>query len=255
MNTFLGVDLGWAGKPTGLCAASIVADKLVLHDVTRLAGLHQILDWISARSGPNCVCAVDAPLVIPNKHGIRQGEREHNAKFQRYHAGCHPANLGRPFAAYVTAFSRELESAGFRHGPEAPDASARGRWQIEVHPHAAAVSLFGLDRIVKYKKGLRADRARELERLRTLVTTALPIAGAELVPEVPSTGLVKPAEDQIDAVLCAFVAAYWWTWGRERNHVFGSVEEGYIVVPERCDRNTRPAVFGTTGLMRSWNHE
>jgi predicted RNase H-like nuclease len=250
-TTFLGVDLGWFGKPTGVCAASIEEDKLLLHEVGRVTGFGQTLDWISAHAGPNCVCAVDAPLVIPNQRGIRRCEEEHNREFQRYHAGCHPANLSRPFAPYVTSFSRELEGAGFRHGPDAPGPEPNGRWQIEVHPHAAAVNLFGLDRIIKYKRGVRADRSRELQRLRTLVTTALPLARTELIPDIPATGLLKPAEDQIDGVLCAFVAAHWWAWGRKRNYVFGSTEAGYIVVPARCDRNVRPATISTTRSMET----
>jgi predicted RNase H-like nuclease len=246
LTSFLGVDLGWMGKPTGLCAAFIDGDRLSLHAVTRLTERNEILDWISAHAGPDCVCAVDAPLVIPNATGIREGEKGLNAIFRRYHAGCHPANLGRPFAEYVTGFSRELEVAGFRHGPTARSARTKGRWQIEVHPHAAAVSLFGLDRIVKYKKGPRAEQGRELQRLRSLVTQKLPLSRTELVPLVPEAGALKPAEDQIDAVLCAFVAAHWWIWGRERNYVFGSAETGYIVVPERCDRNIRPATISNT---------
>jgi predicted RNase H-like nuclease len=43
---------------------------------------------------------------------------------------------------------------------------------------------------------------------------------------------LKPVEDQIDAVLCAYIAAYWWFWARRRNTVYGSEEHGYVVVPE-----------------------
>jgi predicted RNase H-like nuclease len=69
-----------------------------------------------------------------------------------------------------------------------------------MHPHAVTVSLFNLDRIVKYKRGTREQRARELRRLRMPVSAHL--------PSVPRTGNLKPTEDQIDAVLCAYVAAH-----------------------------------------------
>ncbi len=144
--TFLGVDLGWQGRPTGLASATLATGRIVLTAVTRLEAPADILHWIAEHAGPDAVCAVDAPLVIPNATGIRQGERELNARFQRHHAGCHPANLGRPFAAYVTGFSRALEAAGFRHGPDMPPRSP-GRWEIEVHPHAATISFFSLGRI------------------------------------------------------------------------------------------------------------
>jgi len=231
MTSFLGVDLGWFGKPTGLAATTLVEGRVVLRSVERMERVDEILAWIETWAGADCVCAVDAPLVIPNSTGIRQGERELNAQFQRFHAGCHPANLGRPFASYVTGFSRSLEASGFRHGPGMP-AQAAGRWQIEVHPHAATVSLFGLGRIVKYKRGRRADRARELARLRSLILT-LPVDGVELIPEIPTAGPLKPAEDCIDAVLCAFIAAVWWQRAAAGSYVFGTADSGYIVVPAR----------------------
>jgi pyridoxamine 5'-phosphate oxidase len=44
---------------------------------------------------------------------------------------------------------------------------------------------------------------------------------------------LKAVEDQLDALLCAYVAAHWWYWGRERNDVLGNSRTGYIVVPQR----------------------
>ena len=33
------------------------------------------------------------------------------------------------------------------------------------------------------------------------------------LPGVPNTGNLKPVEDQIDDVLCSYIAAHWWFWG------------------------------------------
>jgi predicted RNase H-like nuclease len=41
------------------------------------------------------------------------------------------------------------------------------------------------------------------------------------------------AEDQLDAVLCAYIAAHYWLWGEERNQILGTAADGYIVVPKR----------------------
>lgn len=200
----------------------------------RLEGVAEIVDWIQAEAGDSsAVLGVDAPTVIANAAGIRPAERELNRDFRRFHAGCHPANLGRPFAAHVLEFSRRLEDLGFRHGADMA-AREEGRFQIEVHPHSAAVSLFGLDRIVKYKRGRRAARAKELGRLRRLMLTHLPSLspGLELrLPRLPSTGNLKPVEDRIDAAMCAFIAAHWWWWGAARNRLYGSADSGFIVVP------------------------
>jgi predicted RNase H-like nuclease len=234
MNVFIGVDLGWYGKPSGLASLTFDSHELRLQSIARLQHTDEILDWIRSQAGNgSAVAAVDAPLVIPNQSGIRQAERELNQVYRRYHAGCHAANLGRPFAAHVIAFSRQLEEMGFRHGA-AMQARQEGRFQIEIHPHAATVSLFGLPRIVKYKRGSRDEKARELRRLRSLMTLRLPELTPALsvrLPSVPRTGATKPVEDQIDAVLCAYIGAYWWYWGTERNRVYGTETGGYIVVP------------------------
>jgi predicted RNase H-like nuclease len=49
-----------------------------------------------------------------------------------------------------------------------------------------------------------------------------------------STGAVlKEVEDKLDSLICAYVAAYWWYWGKERNLVLGDRTTGYIVIPQR----------------------
>ena len=236
MTVFVGVDLGWYGKPTGLAAIHDARPVLEQHAIARLETMTEILDWISRQVGTDdAVMGVDAPLVIPNATGIREGERRLNAEYRRSDAGCHPANLSRPFASHVLAFSRALGELGFLHGDDLMPRQS-GRFQIEVHPQSATVALFGLPRIVKYKRGTRDDRAGALRRLRRLMIERLPALDPSFVPDlphVPRSGNLKPVEDQIDAVLCAYIAAHWWYWGRERNVVFGSKREGYIVVPKR----------------------
>jgi predicted RNase H-like nuclease len=234
MNTFIGVDLGWYGKPSGLASICLEGSALRLRNIARLESADEIFGWVQAEVGSGgAVVGVDAPLVIPNETGIRPAERGLNADFRRFHAGCHAANLGRPFSQNVISFSRRLEAMGFAHGA-ALEARQEGRFQIEVHPHAATVSLFGLDRIVKYKRGTRDERARGLRRLRTLALTRLPALDPALplrLPGVPVKGPIKPVEDKIDAVLCAYIGAHWWFWGTERNRIYGTAADGYIVVP------------------------
>jgi predicted RNase H-like nuclease len=233
---FLGVDLGWYGKTSGLASIAWDREGLSLRNVTRMQDTDDILRWIESEAGGgSAVVAVDAPLVIRNRTGIRDAERELNREFRRFHAGCHAANLGRPFAHNVLLFSRRLNALGFCHGADMA-ARQEGRFQIEVHPHAATVNLFDLPLIVKYKRGRRAERAKELRRLRRLILSRLPLLDPALslrLPPVPNAGQLKPVEDQIDAVLCAYIAAHWWLWAGQKSHVYGRRETGYIVVPER----------------------
>ena len=235
MTTFIGVDLGWYGKPSGLASLSLHGARLRLRNLARLESVDEILAWVQCETGSgNAVAAVDAPLIIRNETGIRPAERELNSDFRRFHAGCHAANLGRPFAGKVTAFSRRLETLGFVHGASITPRQ-EGRFQIEVHPHAATVSLFDLDRIVKYKRGTQAQKARGLRRLRHLAITRLPKLDPALpvsLPPVPAAGNTKPVEDQIDAVLCAYIGAHWWFWATLRNRLYGDDQTGYIVVPQ-----------------------
>jgi predicted RNase H-like nuclease len=233
---FLGVDLGWYGKPSGVASIGISGEGLHLRNVTRLENSDEILRWIETEAGHgSAVVAVDAPLVICNPTGIRDAERELSREFWRFHAGCYPANLGLPFAQHVLLFSQRLADLGFGHGAEMA-AREKGRFQIEVHPHAASVNLFDLPQIVKYKRGRRTDRGRELGRLRELMLSRLPLLDPAVslqLPVLPNAGNLKPVEDQIDAVLCAYIAAHWWFWATRRNRVYGCAETGYIVVPER----------------------
>lgn len=117
-------------------------------------------------------------------------------------------------------------------------ARSLGRFQIEVHPHAATVQLFGLDQIVKYKRGTLTVRVAGLARLRSLLLERMPKLTPALVlhniPDVPASGAeLKALEDQLDAITCAYVAANWWYSGKERSDVLGDAESGYIVVPKR----------------------
>ncbi len=235
---FLGIDLGWTSGASGLCCLAWAGDALVLLDLDCKQPTQDILTWVDtwAPAEQPAGVAVDAPTLIPNATGMRLPDRLTHRYFHRYHAGCYPANLGRPFAARTVGFGRELGNRHFRHGteiqPQIPD-----RWQIEVFPHPAMVHLFDLDKILKYKKGAIAERQLELNKLRTLLltlTAAEPPLKLATLPEIPEkTTQFKAVEDQLDALMCAYVAAYWWYWGTAKNQVLGNEQEGYIIVPHR----------------------
>jgi predicted RNase H-like nuclease len=103
------------------------------------------------------------------------------------------------------------------------------------------VHLFGLEKILKYKKGRLAERRLELLKLQNYITETLPFLEPSLcfckhqgLTLLPSTGAaLKAAEDKLDSLICAYVAAHWWYWGEERNLVLGDRTTGYIVIPQR----------------------
>jgi predicted RNase H-like nuclease len=237
---FLGIDLGWRSQPSGLCCLEWRENQFHLKNLDRLDAIADILDWVDiwAAEPSSAVIAVDAPTLIPNATGMRLPDRLTHKHFGRYHAGCYPANLGRPFAERTVAFGLSLEARGFSHAP-VMEAQQSGRFQIEVFPHPAMVNLFGLPQILKYKKGKLGDRRLELLKLRQHILQDLPVLEPRLalndeleIPDIPTKGAdLKAVEDQLDALICAYVAAHWWYWGLERNLVLGDREAGYIVVP------------------------
>ena len=234
----IGIDLGWSSGASGLCCLTLQGNQLALVDIQCQQAIADILAWIDHHTTDQpAIIAVDAPTLIPNEAGMRLPDRLAHKHFGKYHAGCYPANQSRPFAERLIAFGVALESRGFQHAPTLM-AQNPGRYQIEVFPHPAMVHLFQLDRILKYKKGTVRDRRTELSKLRHYILSVLPTLDPSLslsdtdVPTIPEKGAaIKVAEDQLDSLVCAYVAAHWWYWGTDRNWVLGDRDSGYIVVP------------------------
>jgi len=236
---FLGIDLAWHSHPSGLCCLHWQDGGLHLKDLTRLSEMPQILAWIDHHLPARVPggIAVDAPTIITNPTGMRLCDRLAHRHFGRYDAGCYPANLGLPFAERLLAFSANLETRGFAHAPSL-EPQTPTRFQIEVFPHPATVRLFRLPRILKYKKGRVGDRRIALAQFRQYILDVLPQADPPLpltdadLPPVLTTGpALKHLEDQLDSLICAYVAAHWWQWGHARNQVLGDRASGFIVVP------------------------
>lgn len=241
---FIGIDLGWRSQPSGLCCLEWVDGQLQLLDLDRKDAIADILLWIDQSVKPDepAIIAVDAPTLIPNANGSRLPDKLSHKYFGKYHAGCYPANQNLPFAERTINFGLELESRGFAHAPTI-EPQKLSRYQIEVFPHPAIVNLFNLERILKYKKGRLNERRLELIKLQNYLLDILPSFSPPLRPlrlcgsfllEIPTTGAaLKATEDKLDSLICAYVAAYWWYWGEERNLVLGDGTTGYIVIPQR----------------------
>lgn len=240
---FIGIDLGWKSQPSGLCCLELVGKELHLIDLERIEMVADVLAWLDncVQIEDNAIVAVDAPTIIPNLTGTRLPDKLTHKYFGRYHAGCYPANLGLSFADRTVNFGLELEKRGFSHAPEITP-HYLGRYQIEVFPHPAIVELFNLPLILKYKKGRLLERRLELIKLYKYIVEVLPTftpalnlnSHPELFAEIPTTGkALKALEDKLDSLICAYVGAYWWYWGLERNVVLGDRASGYIVIPKR----------------------
>lgn len=248
---FIGIDLGWSSGASGLCCLKWENNQLQILDLSCLLKVEEILAWLDDWVEPlePALIAVDAPTIINNQTGTRLADKLTHKYFGRYHAGCYPANLNRPFAQKTVEFGISLEQKGFIHAPQITPQQL-GRYQIEVFPHPATINLFGLTKILKYKKGKLAQRQIELIKLHHYLTTILPTLTPQLnlklnksnsfvipFPSEPiTTKQFKEIEDRLDSLLCAYIAAHWWYWGEERNLVLGNLETGYIIIPLPCRR-------------------
>jgi predicted RNase H-like nuclease len=243
---FLGIDFGWSSGESGLCCLEWQEETLEVLEICRHFAIEDILAWVDRHTSLSepALVAVDAPTLIPNATGMRMADKLTHKYFGKYHAGCYPANLNSRFAQRTIALGLALEARGFVHA-DVINPQQLGRYQIEVFPHPAMIHLFSLDRILKYKKGRLAERRLELIKLQTYIQEILPNLEPaltfkkqhqfqELFGDLSrlNGSQFKAIEDQLDAVMCAYIGAYWWYWGLARNLVLGDSTTGYIVIPK-----------------------
>lgn len=252
----VGIDLAWGErKPDGIAVIRVRRGGASLGHVASTHGddalvalVESMLGQGPGRDGAPALLSFDGPIVCPNRSGSRPVDRLMHTRFGRFHAGCHPANRTRcPRPARLAARFRQL---GFDFdcalpGPR-PTRERDGRplrRQVEVYPHPATIRLFGLPRILKYKRGSVAARRRELVRLQGLVRKLLPAFEPPVRPSEDVTrffaqdprrlrGLAhKRHEDRLDAIVCALVGLLHWWHGGQQTEVLGDRRTGYIVVP------------------------
>jgi predicted RNase H-like nuclease len=248
--TFIGIDLAWSPRnPSGAAVLRGDAGGAGLIDYGLLGHDAAIIEYIARQAGEGpTIVAVDAPLCVPNQTGRRPGEAELGRAFARYQAGAHPANRSRlAFDGIVRgeALVAGVAARGFVHAPQVA-AGVLVRQVIEVFPHPAMVALFGLDRTLKYKAKPRRSAELRLSEWRryqvyldALASADPPLHGqatltAEDVAALRGSRL-KDYEDQVDALMCAYIALYAFRWGAARCRSFGTFDAGYIFtpVPER----------------------
>ncbi|MCS7286971.1 MAG: DUF429 domain-containing protein [Anaerolineae bacterium] len=237
---FVGIDLAWSCRnPSAIVV--LEGEKAVAWN-ERIVSDEEIITFLRETVGEKpALIAVDAPLIVPNESGFRPCDRELAAAFRRYEAAPHPANRRR-FRGKIRGeeLVRKLAAEGFVHSPII-EPHKDTRQVVEVYPHPASVALFGLERTLKYKArpGRPLDfRKKELSRFIALLKgleKAFPplhapgILSGELSPLKGRE--LKTFEDLLDALFCAYIALYCWTFGPKGYRIFGNMEEGYILVP------------------------
>ena len=227
----IGVDLAW-----GLKRATGIA---VLDDTGRLVHVcavrtdEEILAALAPYVEGDCLVAIDAPLIVTNPKGNRPAEAALNRDFAKFDAGAHPSNTAKPEFSGTPRGAALCQALGLDMNPR----SGRRRRAIEVYPHPATVALFQLGRTLKYKNkpgrtldGLRVELLTLMGLLEGLSAADPPLdLGAEAaepwselrrqVETATRKSKLRVVEDQVDAVVCAYVARYAAGAARRRHDV------------------------------------
>jgi predicted RNase H-like nuclease len=236
----VGLDLAWGTRnPTGV--AVLDADGRLLH-VSACTDDGSVLAAVEPFVAGPCVVGIDAPLVVVNATGNRPAEAALNRDFARFDAGAHPSNTGKPELAGTTRGRRLAELLELDLDPR----STAARRALEVYPHPATVALFRLGRTLKYKakpgRTPETMRAALLELIDHLERLQHASPAAHLgdhpgwralvasVQRATRKSELRRAEDQVDAVVCAYVALL---ASRRPDLVttYGDLATGYILTP------------------------
>jgi predicted RNase H-like nuclease len=231
----IGVDLAWGEKMhDGVCFVELDGVGGRVAGFGYPQGDRDLMKLIgeTSRNYQTVFVTVDAPIVCPNRTGTRPVDRLTHRMFHRQHAACHPANLMR--CPRPPRVARLLQRKGFRVGWKT---RVGGRWVAEVYPHPAMVRMFGLPRIIKYKKGSVAERRKEFQRLQGLMRKLMKrrFPGLKLNQETRSLlrqKWSKPVEDRTDALFCALIGMWHWMHRGKRSEVIGDRKSGFILLPE-----------------------
>jgi predicted RNase H-like nuclease len=232
---YVGVDLAWGSRATtGLATVDGSGELLAVADAV---SDEQVLDWLDRwASGPG-VIAFDAPLVVTNPTGARECERLVGRYFGSHGVACHPSNMANPSFTDGGRAARLLRTVR-RSNPSIE--------AIEVYPHPAIIVLFGLNRVLPYKNKPGRSFPELQAAMRQLVGHIENLSGADVplrvaghegwraihrtVEAATRKADLRRIEDQIDAVVCAYIALLTVT----RPHTvrtLGGADGGSIVTP------------------------
>lgn len=242
---FIGIDLAWGARnPSG---GAILRHQELVAATGALTDDDAILAFIARHLQPEegAVVAIDAPLRVPNLTGARRCDQALSAEWRAYEAGALPANRRLLAVNGVVRgealVARLAATAGFQETAPIPYQTP-GRFVAEVFPHPAHVALFGLTKTLKYKARPNRTLAERQAAFRhyqaalaALHTADPPLHGTAELLQVNVTALtgrrLKGYEDTLDALTCAYVAAYLWHHGPGQGRVYGDVATGHILTP------------------------
>jgi len=234
---FIGIDLAWSEKNDS-CISTFQEDEFIEYKFLKTN--EEIVRYINSFDNGKIV-AIDAPLIVKNKTGLRRCEKDLVKFFRRYKIGVHATNLNR-LKTYggerCLQLAKMFEKYGYANTPNITR-NDKINAIIEVYPHPAIVSIFNLKERLKYKS--KFDREIRLKNLDLYSKLILSLANRDPCIKVPKdilnknlenlkTSELKRYEDLLDSIICAYIAKLFWYYP-EKCIVFGDDSTGYIITP------------------------
>ena len=237
-----GIDLAWKSDKNTTAAAFGELDGTnleVTHIYSALSSLPEVKNVIQSHHALRGI-AIDAPLIINNKSGQRDCERQLSQDYGARGASCHSSNLTKYSNHSSVELSQFLKDHGYTHLRN----TVKGKFQIECYPHPAIIEMFGLTYRLPYKKGRVLDKkqgqiqlAGYIKGLGNSGVISLIITGKcnpyledKYIDSLAGMSL-KTNEDVLDSIICLYIAALFVTSSPHKT--YGRVADGYIYVPKK----------------------
>lgn len=234
---FLGLDLGKTPRDEGGGVALEMDEHgLRVLSAETLRTHEDTLRWVTRQRGrQRCVMAINAPLIVENTGGSRPCDRQLQEHFATYRIDEYANNIVS--ASHPRTMGKALARMGFDLNP-----TAEGDRLIETHTQAAQILLFGLTRPVRLKNGPIGSRKDSVARMRDLVVNQLGDPGfvrspeldamlSASLPDLNGTRLGE-LESKLEALLCAYIAAFLGIRGPDACAMLGDLQRGYILLPD-----------------------
>jgi predicted RNase H-like nuclease len=185
--------------------------------------------------------AVNAPLIVDNTSGRRPCDMMLEEHFSQHFVDDYSVNTVN--ASHPRTIGRALQRMGFDINPV-----AEGDRVVETYNQATQIMLWEVERPVRLKAGpvgARKDAvSRYRESLAEKLFTAFPeLDDSDALDHLLSVDLggcngsrVGELEEQLEATLCAYTAAYLDLRGPEACAFLGDLDRGYVLLPTSAKR-------------------
>ncbi|MCB9779508.1 MAG: DUF429 domain-containing protein [Alphaproteobacteria bacterium] len=236
---YLGLDLAWAPRQSSGGAVMETDENGVLRlkSSSSLRAHEDILSWLARNRGRHgCILAVNAPIIVENTGGQRPCDQALHEHFATNFVDEYHVNITN--ASHPRTIGRALQRMGFDADP-----TGEGDRVVETYNQPTQVLLFDLERPIRLKSGPVGARKDAVARFREVLVEKLddaypplemsPALDALVSADLPSSNgsRVGEQEEQLEAVLCAYTAAYLDIRGPQACAFFGDLRDGYVLMP------------------------